>query len=155
MEQALKSAQQAIADGQALVEQGVTALKEAMERLLGEAQARLARTHQYLDDLRDEQETAVDKALSDLEEQRERSRPGSRSSAPYRRAGGPGERAGHAREHAGRGGPAGGGSSKQRRSRGARRLARQLDEVEERIGPLQQGTQQVRGAADRLGIDWP
>jgi uncharacterized protein YoxC len=34
-------------------------------------------------------------------------------------------------------------------------LARQIDEVEERIGPLQQGTQQVKGAAERLGIDWP
>ena len=58
------------------------------------------------------------------------------------------------REHAGRGGPAGGAARRETQSR-REELARQLDEVEERIGPLQQGTQQVRGAADRLGIDWP
>ena len=52
-------------------EPGVTALKDAMTRLIGETQARLQETHKYLDDVREQQEKAVTEALSGMETQRE------------------------------------------------------------------------------------
>jgi chromosome segregation ATPase len=154
MSQAVKTAQQAVTDGQALVDQGVSSVKDAMARLLSEAQARLARTHQYLDEVRDGQEKAVTHALSQLEGERERIgqevaegiRSGVRQAleddldAVVSTLADVGQHVVTLE-----------GETQSRREE----LARQVDEVEERVGPLQQGAQQVRGAAERLGIDWP
>jgi hypothetical protein len=67
VDHAVRANQQPAADGQELAERGVSAVKEAMKRLLGEAQMGLGRMHQYLGDLRDDQEKAVLAALSGLE----------------------------------------------------------------------------------------
>ncbi|HET9317709.1 MAG TPA: hypothetical protein VFQ51_19100 [Vicinamibacteria bacterium] len=153
VEQALQSVQQAIADGQDLVEQGATALKQAMERLLGEAQARLARTQEYLDRLRDEQDTAVGKAIADLENESERL---SREVTQAMRSGvqealeGELDTVVDTLAEVGQQVVQLAGETQSRREE----LARQLGEVEERIGPLQQGTQQVKEAANRLGVEW-
>ena len=153
MDQAVKTAQQAVTDGQALVDQGVTTVKEAMERLLGQAQARLARTHQYLDDLRDEQAKAVNEALAQLGDGRERV--GQEIAQAVKSAVQDAlddelETVVSTLGEVGQQVVALEAETQSRREE----LARQIDEVEERIGPLQQGTQQVKGAADRLGIDW-
>jgi ABC-type transporter Mla subunit MlaD len=71
MAAAVHDAQQAIAEGQAQVGQGAAALAAAMERLAGEAQQRLARTSQKLEELRAEQERVVGAALTTLESGRE------------------------------------------------------------------------------------
>jgi len=154
MAQAAKAAQQAIADGQTQVDQGVSAVKDAMERLLGEAQARLARTHQYLEELRDEQAKAVTQALSQLQGEREQ------LGQEVAQALGEGvQRALEDEVESAESTLADVGQQvvELASETGSHReeLARQLDEIEGRIGPLQDGAQQVRGAADRLGIAWP
>lgn len=154
VEQALKTAQQAVTEGQTLVEQGVSVVKDAMDRLLGEAQERLARTHQYLDDLRDEQDKAVKQALSQLEgdcgrlsqEVAQALRTGVQEALENEL-----DRVVNALAEVGQQVVQLEAETQSRREE----LAGQIAEVESRIGPLQQGTQQVKGAADRLGIDWP
>jgi chromosome segregation ATPase len=153
MTQAARTAQQAVADGQTLADQAVNAVKDAMQTLLAEAQARLARTHRYLEELRDEQQRAVSHALTQLEGERERIgrdvSEGIHSAVPQ------------ALEdeldavvstlaEVGREVVELESETEPRREE----LARLASEVEERIGPLQLGAQQVRGAADRLGIEW-
>ena len=154
MNQAVKTAQQVIADGQDLVEQGAATLKGAMDRLLGEAQNRLTQTHGYLADILAAQENAVTKALSALEGE------GSQLSQEMTQALHAGvqdalegdlDAVVNALADVGQQVTVLDGETQSRREE----LARQIAEVEERIGPLQQGTQQVKGAADRLGIDWP
>jgi uncharacterized phage infection (PIP) family protein YhgE len=154
MEQALKGAQQAIADGQELVSQGVTAVQGAMERLLAQAQARLDQTSQYLDTLRDEHATGVGQALSSLEDGREQlglemvqalhttvqEALGSELDAVVSTLAEVGQQVVELESE-----------TEARREE----LARQVAEVEERIGPLQEGARQVQGAAERLGIAWP
>jgi chromosome segregation ATPase len=154
VEQALKAAQQAVAEGQTLVEQGVSTVKDAMDRLLGEAQARLARTHQYLDDLRDEQEKAVKQALSEMEGECGRL---SQEVAQSLRTGVQEALENELDTVVNTLAEVGQQVVQLEAETQSRRedLAAQIAEVESRIGPLQQGTQQVKGAADRLGIDWP
>jgi len=71
MTAAVHAAQQAVTDGHQRVNDGVTALKDALHHLLAEAVARLGQTHQHLEELRDEQEKAVGEALSTLETRRQ------------------------------------------------------------------------------------
>ncbi|MET0552833.1 MAG: hypothetical protein ABW221_07340 [Vicinamibacteria bacterium] len=152
--QAVKAAQQAAKDGQAQVDQGVGALRAALERLMGEAQGRLARTHEYLDAIREEHAQAVGQALSELTEGRERL---GGEVAQALQSGvsealqddvdaalavltDVGQRASVLETE-----------TAPRREE----LAQQVEAVRARIGPLQEGVQQVRVAAGRLGIDWP
>jgi uncharacterized phage infection (PIP) family protein YhgE len=62
----LSSLTQAATEGQALVNEGVSALQEAMARLLLETQARLQQTANKLDELEGEQEAAVTAVASQL-----------------------------------------------------------------------------------------
>ena len=67
----VESARQAVAEEQVKVAEGAGALKDALERLLGEFRTRLGETKTRLDGLRNEQETAVQVALSELTQGRE------------------------------------------------------------------------------------
>jgi len=64
---AVGATQQAIEEGQAQVTQAVGSLKDTMLRLLADAQQRLDQTYKRLDDVRSEQEKAVDEATSTLD----------------------------------------------------------------------------------------
>lgn len=154
MNQAVKAAQQAVADGQEMVEQGAATLKSAMDHLLAQAQQRLTQTHQYLDEIKTAQEAAVTKALAALEGEREQLEQvvvQALHDGVQEALEGELDAVVNALADVGQHVTELDGETQSRRED----LARQIAEVEERIGPLQQGTQQVRGAADRLGLDWP
>lgn len=71
MTAAVQAAEQAIVEGQGVVAQAVASLGETMGRLLAEARARLHQTQEHLDRLQSEQDAAVAAALSELESRRE------------------------------------------------------------------------------------
>ena len=154
MTTAVKAAQQAVADGQALVQQGVAALKDVMDRLLGQARARLKQTHQYLDDVRHAQETAVGAALQELEDERE---PLEQEVVQKLDAAVKQQLADELEAAVDAFTEAGHKVLQLESETGPLReeLAREIGEVEERVPPLQGGTQQVRAAAGKLGLDWP
>jgi hypothetical protein len=153
VEQAFKGVQQAVDDGQQLVAQGVQAVKDAMERLLGETQARLAQTHAFLDDVRAEHETAVNRAVAEITADRARV---SQEIAAALETGVDDALTAELDAVVSALAEAGQQVVQLEAETQSRReeLADQVAEVESRIGPLQGGVQEVKVAADRLGIDW-
>jgi chromosome segregation ATPase len=154
MTAAVKAAQQAVADGQALVQQGVAALKEAMDRLLGEAQDRLKQTHTYLDDVRDAQEKAVGEALREMENEREQLEQEvvQKLDAAVKQSLAD-ELEAALDTFAETGQKVVRLESETELLREA--LAGEIAEVEERVPLLEAGADHVKTAARTLGIDWP
>jgi chromosome segregation ATPase len=152
---ALGSAEQAVSEGQSLVEAGAKALGEAMKRLLGDAQARLAQTHSRLDALRAEQEKAVEAALSELEHDREELQQYVADSVqadvelapePHLRA------VGTAATEMGQ---AAVEAMAKAIAADRDQLHEPLRELAERVEPLQARVAQVKEAAQSVGIAWP
>lgn len=154
MTAAVASAQQVITEGQTLVAEGVSALKDATARLLADAQERLGRTYQHLDELRAEQEKAVTEAISTLATERQQLEQelGQRLDTEVEQALDP-----ELEAVEGALGEMGRQVLELQADTEARRedLDEQLKAVAERIPPLQGGAQQVKQAADQVGIAWP
>ena len=151
---ALQSAHQAIAEGQQLVEQGVTSFREHLATLLSSVQDHLQQTHRRLEDLRGEQETVVSEALTELETQRQdiEHEVIQRLDTELRQAL-DGELDG-AMDALGELGQQVTQLHEETELRRAD-LAQQMTAVGERIPVLQGGVEQVKEAAKRLGIPWP
>jgi hypothetical protein len=154
MVSAVGTTRQAIEDGQELISQAVTSLKDTMLRLLADAQERLGETYQHLDQVRAEQERAVGEATSALDAERRQLQQElqQRVEQEVQQALDPELEAGSAAL-------AEMGQEvlklQSATESGREDLVEQLTAVAERIPPLQSGSEQVRRAADQVGIAWP
>jgi len=154
MVSAVGATRQAIEDGGELISQGVTTLKDAMLRLLADAQERLGQTYQHLDEARAEQERAVGEATSALDAERRRLQQEVQQRVEQEVQGALDpelEAAAAALAEMGQ------QVLKLRSATVSHRedLVEQLSAVADRIPPLQGGAEQVRRAADQVGIAWP
>lgn len=154
MTAAVQAAEQAIVDGQGMVAQAVASLGETMGRLLAEAQARLQQTQEHLDRMQSEHDAAVAAALSELENRREQVEKeiADRVDSEVRDAldgeldtavttlGEMGQEVVQLHE----------ACRTQRED-----LEQQVAGVAERVPPLQGSVEQVKGAAERVGLAWP
>lgn len=151
---AVGATRQAIEDGQALISQGVTTLKDALLRLLGDAQERLGQTYAHLDEVQTDQEKAVGEARSALEAecrqlQQELQQ---RLEQEVQQALDPElEAAVTALADMGQEVLKLQSAAESEREE----LADRLTALADRIPPLQNGAEQVRRAADQVGIAWP
>lgn len=150
---AVGQTQKTVEEGQAHVTQAVNGLKDTLLRLLAGAQARLDETYQRLDDVRDQQEKAVGAATTTLDaelrtlEQELRQR----LAAEVEQALAPeldavekaledmGEEASRLQSEV---------------AAAVQGMVEQLTAVAERMGPLEGGVQQVKQAAQQVGIGW-
>lgn len=154
MDSSLRAAQQAVIEGQSLVAAGVSALAGVMDRLVAQAQSRLAETHQRLEALRSEQEQEVGELLQALETEREQVEQDVKARLEsdlkqdidpaldevFATLGEMGQQVLQLQVDT---------------EAGRTALERDLDEVSERIAPLQGGVDQVKKAAHTLGVAWP
>ena len=123
-------------------------------RSSSEAQARLTQTNQYLDEVRAEQEKAVGEALQEMETQREQLQQEivQKLDATVKQAlENELDAVADALSEAGQQVVQLESETEPLREE----LARQISEVEERVGPLEGGAAQVKTAAGKLGIAWP
>jgi hypothetical protein len=154
VDSALRAAQQAVVEGQSLVAAGVTAVTAVMDRLVAQAQSRLAQTYQRLEELRSEQEHEVGEVLQALETERGKveQEVKSRLESEVKHALDPaldaafdalaemGQQVLHLQAET---------------EAGRTAFQHELGEVGERIAPLQGGVDQVKKAARTLGVAWP
>jgi ABC-type transporter Mla subunit MlaD len=154
MASAVGTAEDAIREGSDLVSQAMTSLKEAMLRVLADARERLDQTYQRLDDVREGQAKAVEEAMSSLDadlgtlgqdlQQRVQ--------AEVQQTVDPDLRAVEAAlGEMGRQVVALESETEAARAR----LTEELTAVADRTPPLQGGVQQVKQAAEQVGIAWP
>jgi hypothetical protein len=146
--------QQAIDEGRGLVSQAITSLKDAMLGILGGAQSRLGETYRHLEEVRATQQSAVEEATASLDahrrdleqevEKRMESEVGQRLDPELRAV----ETA--FSEMDGQAGELRSETATERED-----LAGQISEIADRVPPLQGGAQQVRQAADQVGLAWP
>lgn len=151
---AVGATRQAIEDGQELISQGVTTLKDAMLRLLGDARERLGQTYEHLDAVRGQQEKAVREATSTLDAERRQLQQElqQRLEQEVQQALDPELEAGvTALAEMGQEVL----KLQSAAESGREELADRLTAVADRIPPLQSGAEQVRRAADQVGISWP
>jgi hypothetical protein len=151
---AVGATRQAIEDGQELISQGVTTLKDAMLRLLGDAQERLGQTYQRLDEVRAQQEKAVGEATSTLDAERRQLQQElqQRVEQDLQQALDPElEAAAAALAEMGQEVLTLQSATESERDG----LVERLTAVADRIPPLQGGAEQVKRAADQVGIAWP
>lgn len=151
---AVGATRQAIEDGQELISRGVTTLKDAMLRLLGDAQERLGQTYQHLNAVRAQQEKAVGEATSTLDAERRQLQQElqQRVEQDVQQALDPElEAAAAALAEMGQEAL----KLQSATESGREELVEQLGTVAERIPPLQGGAEQVKQAAERVGISWP
>ena len=151
---AVGAAEQAVKEGQDLVTKAITSLKEAMVHVLADAQERLRHTYDRLDQVRADQEKAVEEAMSTLDAEMGRMCQAlqHRMDEDVQQAADPdldavssalaemGQQVSHLRAEA---------------EAGREQLSDQLTAVADRIAPLQGGVQQVKQAAEQVGIAWP
>lgn len=151
---AVGTTRQAIEDGQELISQGVATLKDAMLRLLGDAQKRLGQTYEHLDHVRAEQQKAVGAATSTLDAERRQLQQElqQRVEQEVQQALDPElEAAADALAEMGQEVL----KLQSATESGREDLVERLAAVAERIPPLQDGAEQVKQAAERVGISWP
>ena len=154
MVSAVGAAEQAIHEGRDLVSQAMALLKEAMLRVLTDARERLDQTYQRLDDVREAQANAVEDAMTTLDSALGKLQQDlrHRAQAEVQQAVDPdldGVEA--ALVEMGRQVVALESETEAARDR----LSDELTSVADRIPPLQGGVQQVKQAAEQVGIAWP
>jgi hypothetical protein len=153
MSAAVAQAQAAIAEGQGQLAQAVGGLKETLLRLLTGAQARLAATYGRFDDVRHQQQQAVEEATTTLDaalhtiEEELRQRITSDVVGSLEPEHDAVEQALQAMGRQVAELEAGVEAS-------GEKLGEQVAAVGERIGPLQEGVGQVKQAAEQVGIGW-
>jgi DNA repair protein SbcC/Rad50 len=152
--EAARSAAEAVQEGEKLVSEGVSTLGTAMSRLVEDVRQRLERTRDRLDRLRSEQEAAVAAALSELDGERGQieheltqvvetglEQPVERELEDVAGALAQTEQQVL-------------GLQAEARAR-RENIEQEIAAVADQIAPLRGGAQQVRRAADEVGITWP